>query len=77
MPTILTTAQAAEYLRLSPRNVRWLIATGVLPAQRVGRDWAILASDLGRARGRRLPGRPKGKAPKGKIQKKKAASAQP
>jgi excisionase family DNA binding protein len=70
-PTILSTAEAAERLGLSPRNVRWLIATGVLPARRVGRDWAILATDLGRARGRRLPGRPKGNP------KKKRPAAQP
>lgn len=46
--TILTTAQAAKKLNVTPRRVRALIERGQLPATRHGRDWVIYAHDLAR-----------------------------
>jgi excisionase family DNA binding protein len=39
--TPITTAQAAALLGVSPHEVRRLCRLGLLPAQRVGRDWLI------------------------------------
>jgi excisionase family DNA binding protein len=54
---IIDTAAAAAELGVSRRRVVQLIGEGRLPAQRVGRDYAILESDLARVRDRK-PGRP-------------------
>lgn len=43
---LLTTAQAAERLSVSVRRVQKLIQAGRLPANRLGRDYVILAADL-------------------------------
>ena len=42
----LTTAQAAEQLRLTVSMVRRYCRDGRLPAQKVGRDWLIRNEDL-------------------------------
>ena len=42
----LSVAEVAERLGLSPGRVRQLAAAGRLPAQRVGRDWAVDAEAL-------------------------------
>ena len=41
----LTTTQAAPVLGVSPHEVRRLCRLGLLPAQRVGRDWLIATQD--------------------------------
>lgn len=51
---LLTTAQAAPLLGVSPHEVRRLCRVGLLPALRVGRDWAIREAD---ARAHRRPPR--------------------
>jgi excisionase family DNA binding protein len=57
---LLTTAQAAERLGVSPRRVVALITAGRLPAAKFGRDWVIREADL--AAVQRLPqGWPKGR----------------
>lgn len=58
MPEELTTNQAAEILGVTPRRVLQLIASGRLPAEKHGRDWAIKATDLELVRVRR-PARPR------------------
>lgn len=46
METTLTTTEAAERARISPRGIRKAIARGVLPARKVGRDWLITEAEL-------------------------------
>lgn len=58
---MLTTAEVAARLGISPARVRQLITTGVLTAQHHGRDWMIDARSLPRAERRRHAGWPKGK----------------
>ncbi len=53
----LTTPEAAERLKVTPRRVRALIEAGKLPAKQYGRDWIINESDLQFVEERR-PGRP-------------------
>ena len=56
MPKI-TTKIAAERLGVTPSRIRVLIASGRLPAVRVGRDWLIEERHLARV-AERKPGRP-------------------
>lgn len=42
----LTTAQAAERLETTPRQVLTMIRQGRLPAERFGKAWVIAAKDL-------------------------------
>lgn len=44
----LTTADAAEILRVSPSRVRQLCLAGELDAERFGRDWAINPASVAR-----------------------------
>ena len=46
MPTPITTAEAAKRLGISAIRVRQLIASGRLPAVKLGRDWLIQVADL-------------------------------
>lgn len=46
MPEVITVAQAAEILRVTPRRVQALINVGKLPAQRFGSVWMLLESDV-------------------------------
>jgi excisionase family DNA binding protein len=55
---VITVADAAHLLKVSPRRVRALIQAGRLPAERIGRDWLIKAIDLWAVE-TRAPGRPK------------------
>jgi excisionase family DNA binding protein len=55
---LLTTAQAAKKLKVTPRRVIALIEAGRLPASKLGRDYIIEATDLARVKDRR-PGRPR------------------
>lgn len=48
----ITLRTAAAALGVSVRRVRQLIAEGVLPAQKVGRDWLIRPEDMAAARRR-------------------------
>ncbi|MEJ7871977.1 MAG: helix-turn-helix domain-containing protein [Rubrobacteraceae bacterium] len=57
----LTTAEAAQLLGVMPRRVRALIESGKLPAERIGRDWAIKPKDLDRLD--RTVGRPRRPGP--------------
>jgi excisionase family DNA binding protein len=43
---VLTTNEAAEYLRLSPYAVRDLARRKVLPGRKVGRDWRFYKPEL-------------------------------
>ena len=62
---ILNVADASEVLGVLPRQVRNLITNGVLPAEKVGRDYIIRRSDLAKVPKDRRPG-PKAKSAKGK-----------
>lgn len=57
MPDLLSTAEAAAELGISPRRVRALIAAGRLPTTKIGRVHAIERADLERVRERK-PGGP-------------------
>ena len=54
----LTTKQAAERLKITPRRVQALIEAGRLPAQKFGRDYMIKEADLKLVEDRKV-GRPK------------------
>ena len=54
----ITTATAALRLNVSPQRVRVLIATGRLPAIKIGRDHLIDEADLALV-ANRPPGRPR------------------
>ncbi len=45
-PEVLTTIEAADFLRLSPYAVRDLARRGVLPGRKVGRDWRFYRANL-------------------------------
>ncbi|MBI4961638.1 MAG: helix-turn-helix domain-containing protein [Desulfomonile tiedjei] len=45
-PEVLTTEEAADFLRLSPYGVRDLARRKVLPGRKVGRDWRFYRADL-------------------------------
>lgn len=65
---IMDTAAAADALGVSRRRVVQLVNEGRLPAQRIGRDYAIAAAALALVKDRK-PGRPPAKpkpAPKRK-----------
>lgn len=57
---MLSVSQSAALLGVSPSRVRKLIANGALPAQKVGRSWAISEKDVAA----RLDRRPKAGRPK-------------
>ena len=54
---LLTAKQAAEILGVHHSRVRVLIREGRLPAQKLGREWIIMESDLEKVKDRK-PGRP-------------------
>lgn len=55
---LLTTAEAARELGVSPQRVRHLAASrGV--GRRIGRDWVFTREDIEAMRVRRPPGRPR------------------
>lgn len=57
---MLSVAESARILNVSPARVRTLIAEGALPAQKVGRAWALQQNDvLQRALSKPKPGRPR------------------
>ena len=43
---LLTTYEAAKRLKVSRRQVQYLIKQGVLPAQKLGRDYVVRAADV-------------------------------
>lgn len=57
MPDLLSTAEAAAELRISPRRVRALIAAGKLRATLFGHSYVIESADLDAVRERK-PGGP-------------------
>jgi excisionase family DNA binding protein len=59
---LITTAQAAEMLGISPQRVFQLIQDGRLPAQKVGHSYIIDAAVLKSVK-RKKPGRPRTKKP--------------
>jgi excisionase family DNA binding protein len=61
---MLSTKEAAEKLNVSIRRVQQLIEQGTLSAEKVGRDYVILESDLDGVETYGKPGRP----PKEKTQ---------
>ena len=46
MEEVLTTREAAQFLKVSELTVRKMIREGSLPAHRMGRKWAFLRSEL-------------------------------
>lgn len=58
MEKLLNTTEAAERLGVSVRRVVQLIVAGTLPAQKVGRDYAIAAQSLDGVKIHGKPGRP-------------------
>lgn len=51
--------QVAEFLGLSVGRVRQLAQAGVIPAEKVGRDWVFIRAEVEEfARRPRRPGRP-------------------
>lgn len=63
---LLSVAQVAERLNITPQRVGVLIRSDRLPAERVGRSWVVRESALGK-----VANRPKG-WPKGKKRPKPA-----
>src|SRR5262245_29678468 len=55
---LLSVADAAELLGVHRTRINQLIASGDLPAQRIGRSYVILESDLELVKERQPPGRP-------------------
>src|SRR4051794_41787435 len=53
MNELLTTKDAADRLGLSVRGVQALIAKGVLPGERMGRDYLVRAADVERVKASR------------------------
>jgi excisionase family DNA binding protein len=45
-PQVMTVAQASAYLQVTPAVIRRMIKEGSLNAQKVGREWRILKSEL-------------------------------
>jgi excisionase family DNA binding protein len=54
--TMLSVADASEFLGVLPRQVRNLITKGLLPAERIGGTYIIRRSDLARVPKVRKPG---------------------
>lgn len=46
VPQVMTIAQASAYLQVTPAAIRKMIKDGTLNAQKVGREWRILRSEL-------------------------------
>ena len=62
---IVSVTVAAKELGLSNNRVRELIRAGKLPAQKLGREWAIIREDLEEFKNTERPtGRPPKKKPK-------------
>jgi hypothetical protein len=55
---VLNCEEAAKVLRMSGRRVRVFLLDGRLKGRRLGKDWAILSSDLERFRRNRYPSLP-------------------
>ena len=47
---MLTLAEAAAILKLSPDTLRWQIRNGRLVASKVGRDWLVAPAEVDRYR---------------------------
>ena len=62
MNGVITTKEAAERLKVSVRRVQALIATGRLPAEKIGKTFAIRESDLKLVNGRKNGRPPEGSA---------------
>lgn len=57
---MLSVAESAQILRVSPTRIRQLISQGSLPAHKVGRSWALREEDvMQRASDRPKSGRPR------------------
>jgi excisionase family DNA binding protein len=56
---MIGTVEAARRLGITTGRVRTIIASGILPAQKFGRDWAIDEADVEKlAKSERKAGRP-------------------
>ncbi|MGB7925592.1 MAG: helix-turn-helix domain-containing protein [Pyrinomonadaceae bacterium] len=56
---MLNTSEAAERLSVTVQRIHQLIKEGLLPAQKIGRDYIINESDLKSVSVRRSVGRPR------------------
>ncbi len=63
--SLIGVAAAADLLGVSPRQVRNLIKDGLLPAEKLGRDYVIRSADVAKVPKDRKPG-PKPAEGKGK-----------
>jgi excisionase family DNA binding protein len=68
---LLTTRQAAERLGISIPRIHQLINEGLLPAEKIGRDYVIREEDLKLAKDRPKAGRPPKAETASKASKKK------
>ncbi len=66
MEKLLSVAEAAVILELHRTRVNQLIASGALPATRIGRSFVVRESDLEKVKVRKPRGRPKKITKKGK-----------
>lgn len=64
MEKLLSVAQAALALKVHRTRINQLIASGALPATRIGRSFVVRESDLEKVRHRQPRGRPKKTAKK-------------
>lgn len=55
----LSVKDAAEHLGVTTTRIHQLIRSGLLPAQKIGRDWFISEEDVVSAQNRPGRGRPK------------------
>lgn len=58
---MITTAEVAARLGITPRMVLKLIEKGLLPARKIGRDWLIDESNLELVKVRNRVGYPQGR----------------
>lgn len=65
--TLLTTAQAAEALGITPQAVRMMVLREQLPSTKFGRDLAFDAADIEKAKSRPKRGRPAATAAAGTL----------
>ncbi len=57
---VVGTKEAAKKLGVSIRRVQAMIAQGIIPAKKLGRDWIMEQADLQRVTAKdRKPGRPR------------------
>lgn len=72
---LLNTNQAAEALGVSARRIRAMIDAGILPAHRIGREYAIEETSLSTVKTYGKPGRPPKIKAESKANKKRVSKS--